>query len=593
MAWTTAARPTCACRRGKPLKIRWPALSTQSRTTFWRSLQALNVTRIVIGIVLLLYMAFDVRDGRAATDPAYARTCFFYLGAALLFGLVTTVWKRRFPLQLALQIAVDLFAISLLYQAAGGVRSGLGILYLFPLAGAAILAPLVLALFSASVASIIVLLQASWQLFTRDGEPPLMQAGMYGIAFFAVVLLVNRLAARLIGQEELAAQRGVDLEVQQSINEIVIADVNDGVLVLGADGVIHTANPAARRMLGIDAPGGLRLDAVHGLEPVAGAFTRWVGGGAISALAAVEPVQGEAGPDEAWVILKPFQEPDAPDANGSARRDQPAHLKLRFARVEAAGGKPGRSVVFMQDVSAIENQAQQLKLASMGRLTASIAHEVRNPLSAIGHATALLAEDLHGKAEVRLLKIIGDNVARVNRMVEDILQLSRKAQPYAEPLVLAAFLSELKAEFIETQDLPEEMVWLGGAGAIEVRFDALHLREVLVNLLGNAIRYASRAPASIRIWPELDAFGTLELHVQDDGPGITPDVRAHLFEPFYTTSSKGTGLGLYLARELCLNNGAKLDYEYRFDPAAPGARKASGRFVMTFAQPAASGTGAA
>ena len=595
MAWTTAARPTCACRRGKPLKIRWPSLSTQSRTTFWRSLQALNVTRIVIGIVLLLYMAFDVRDGRAGTDPAYARTCIVYLGAALGFGLATTFWKRRFPLQLAVQIAVDLFAISLLYHAAGGVRSGLGILYLFPLAGAAILAPLVLALFSASVASLIVLLQASWQLFTRGGEAPLMQAGMYGIAFFAVVWVVNRLAARLIGQEELAAQRGVDLEVQQSINEIVIADVNDGVLVLDADGVIHTANPAARRMLGVEAPGGLRLDAVHGLEPVAGAFAKWRGNADASSsaapvLAAVEPVEGEAGPDEAWVILKPFQEAAAAGLHAGARRDQPAHLKLRFARVEAAGGKPGRSVVFMQDVSAIENQAQQLKLASMGRLTASIAHEVRNPLSAIGHATALLAEDLHGKAELRLLKIIGDNVARVNRMVEDILQLSRKAQPYAEPLVLAAFLAELKAEFCETQGLLDEMVWLGGAGAIEVRFDALHLREVLVNLLGNAIRYASRAPASIRIWPELDAFGTLELHVQDDGPGITPDVRAHLFEPFYTTSSKGTGLGLYLARELCLNNGAKLDYEYRFDPAAPGPHKASGRFVITFAQPAAAGT---
>jgi len=572
------------------LKIRWPALSTQSRTTFWRSLQALNVTRIVIGVVLLLYLAFDVRDGRAGADPAYARTCFAYFGAAVLFALVTTFWKRRFPAQLACQIAVDLAAISLLYLAAGGVRSGLGILYLFPLAGAAILAPLLLALFSASIASIFILLEASWQLFTREGEPPMMQAGMYGVAFFAVVLLVNRLAARLIGQEELASQRGLDLQVQQSINEIVIADVGDGVLVLGADGAIHTANPAARRMLGLEAPAGLRLDAVHGLEPVAGAFARWIGAtGTSPVLAAVEPVEGEAGPDEAWVILKPFQEAANGAAAASARRDQPAHLKLRFARVDVGAGVPARSVVFMQDVSAIENQAQQLKLASMGRLTASIAHEVRNPLSAIGHATALLAEDLHGKAEVRLLKIIGDNVARVNRMVEDILQLSRKAQPYAEPIPLGRFLSELKAEFCETQDLPDEMLWLGGAGAIEVRFDGLHLREVLVNLLGNAIRYASRKPASIRIWPELDPFGTLELHVQDDGPGITPEVRAHLFEPFYTTSSKGTGLGLYLARELCLNNGAKLDYEYRYDPAASGPHKASGRFVITFAQPAAAG----
>jgi two-component system sensor histidine kinase PilS (NtrC family) len=243
-------------------------------------------------------------------------------------------------------------------------------------------------------------------------------------------------------------------------------------------------------------------------------------------------------------------------------------------------------VVFMQDVSAIENQAQQLKLASMGRLTASIAHEVRNPLSAIGHATALLAEDLHGPAEVRLLKIVGDNVARVNRMVEDILQLSRKVQPNGEPVQLASFLAELKAEFCETHGLADDIVYLGDPGTSAVRFDPLHLHEVLLNLLNNAVRYASREPGSIRIFPALDAAGRIELHVQDDGPGITPEVRAHLFEPFYTTSSKGTGLGLYLARELCLNNDAKLDYEYRFDPTAMGPRRASGRFVISFSQPA-------
>ena len=568
-------------------------LSTQARDTFWRSLQALTVTRIVIALVLLLYLAFDVQSGGVRALPGYAHTCFFYLGAAVCFSALTLLWRRRFPAQLASQIAVDLAVISLLYLAAGGVRSGLGILYLFPLAGAAILAPLVPALFSAALATLFVLSCAAWQLVTGEAEPGLMQSGLYGIAFFAVVWLMNRLAARLIGQEELAAQRGVDLQVQQAINEIVIADVGDGVLVVGSDGRIHTANPAARRMLGMEAAAGLMLDALPGLEPVAHAFAGWMGTGSTAALApavaAVEPVSGEAGPDAAYVILKPYQEVAVGEAGLRARRDQPAHLKLRFARVAGGGGTPARSVIFLQDVSAIENQAQQLKLASMGRLTASIAHEVRNPLSAIGHATALLAEDLHGKAEVRLLKIIGDNVARVNRMVEDILQLSRKAQPYAEPVQLAPFMVELKNEFCETQGLADEMLWLGGAGAIEVRFDALHLREVLVNLLGNAIRYASRAPGSIRIWPELDAFGTLELHVQDDGPGITPEVRAHLFEPFYTTSSKGTGLGLYLARELCLNNGAKLDYESRFDTAALGPRKASGRFVITFAQLAAAG----
>jgi two-component system sensor histidine kinase PilS (NtrC family) len=173
-------------------------------------------------------------------------------------------------------------------------------------------------------------------------------------------------------------------------------------------------------------------------------------------------------------------------------------------------------------------------------------------------------------------------------MVEDILQLSRKVQPQSEPLRLAAFLGEIRAEFHETHALPDDMIQVGGTGNTPVRFDALHLREVVVNLLTNAIRYASGTPGSIRLFVVSHNLGRMELHVQDDGPAITPEVRAHLFEPFYTTSSKGTGLGLYLARELCLNNGAMLDYEYRIDPGAFGLRKASGRFVITFAQPSAS-----
>lgn len=544
-------------------------LSREARTTLWRSLQTFTITRIVIALVLLLYLGVRITDGGVRLDTANTQACLFYLAAALVFGALGAWWRRRFALQLGCQIAVDLAVISLLYLEAGGMRSGLAILYLFPLAGAAILAPLVLALFSSAVATLFLLLEATWQVFMQDNGRSPMQAGLYGAAFFAGVLVVNRLAARLIKQEELAAQRGVDLRVQQAINAIVIADVGDGILVVGDDSAVFTGNPAARRMLGLEGEvAAFRLGEAPGLEPLAQAFSAWL-----------------RAPDEgaSFVTVKPYQE-DAGPLRG--RRDQPVHLKLRFARVDTLDVALGRSVVFMQDVSAIENQAQQLKLASMGRLTASIAHEVRNPLSAIGHATALLAEDLHGPAEVRLLKIVGDNVARVNRMVEDILQLSRKVQPNGEPVQLASFLAELKAEFCETHGLADDIVYLGDPGTSAVRFDPLHLHEVLLNLLNNAVRYASREPGSIRIFPALDAAGRIELHVQDDGPGITPEVRAHLFEPFYTTSSKGTGLGLYLARELCLNNDAKLDYEYRFDPTAMGPRRASGRFVISFSQPA-------
>lgn len=548
------------------MKAATGTLSAGARVTLWRSLQTFTVTRIVIALVLLLYLGVDVESGTLRPDPVNTETCVFYVLTAAMFALAAR-WQRRFLIQLGLQIAVDLLVISLLYLAAGGMRSGLGILYLFPLAGAAILAPLVLALFSAAVATLFLLGLNLWQLVIEGRDPPLMQAGLFGAAFFAGVLMVNRLAARLLKQEELAAQRGADLRIQQAINEIVIADVGDGILVVGEDGAVFTGNPAARRMLGLADTSAFSLRAAPAFEPVALAFDAWL-----------------AGPDndKAFVTLKPYREGDgAGDVRG--RRDQPVHLKLRFARVADGGEAAGRSVIFMQDVSAIENQAQQLKLASMGRLTASIAHEVRNPLSAIGHATDLLAEDLHGPAEVRLLKIVRDNVTRVNRMVEDILQLSRKAQPNGEPVALGPFLEELKAEFCEIHGLAGDIVYIGDPGGSAVRFDPLHLHEVLLNLLNNAVRYASRQPASIRIFPARDAAGRRELHVQDDGPGITPEVRDHLFEPFYTTSSKGTGLGLYLARELCLNNDAKLDYEYRFDPSALGPRKASGRFVITFA----------
>jgi two-component system sensor histidine kinase PilS (NtrC family) len=555
----------------------WPSLSAASRATFWRSLQTFTVTRIVIAVVLLLYLSFDPVRGRAVMAPSTG-TCIAYLAAALLFAAVTYGWRRRFMWQLAAQVLTDIGAISLLYMAAGGVRSGLGLLYLFPLAGAAILAPLLLALFSAALATLFVLGEAAWHLLLGGGETPLMQAGISGAAFFALVLVVNRLAARLIKQEELAARRGADLRIQQAIYRIVVDDVDDGILVLGRDGFLFGGNPAARRMLGLEASLGedgedLRLADVAALEPVAQSFAAWIA--CCTGLDAPPP------PD--FVTIKRWHEPDGP-ARG--RLDQPVHLKLRFAQVDTPEGAAERSVIFLQDVSAIENQAQQLKLASMGRLTASIAHEVRNPLSAIGHATSLLAEDLHGPAEQRLLRIVNDNVVRVNRMVEDILKLSRKVQPGGEPVRLSAFLAELKAEFTETHGLADEMVWIGAAGVGDagkrsVRFDGLHLREVLVNLLGNAIRYASGKPGSIRVFPVPDTTGRVELHVQDDGPGITPEVRAHLFEPFYTTSSKGTGLGLYLARELCLNNGAMLDYEYRADDADGG--EPGGRFVITFA----------
>ena len=564
------------------MRIRWRALSDASRDTYWRSLQTLNATRVVIALVLLLYLSFDAPGAHGSGQFAYGETCIIYLMLAIMFAMLTLNWRKRFLLQLSTQIGFDIVVISLLYLAGGGVRSGLAILFLFPLICSAILAPLVLALFFAALVTLFLLGESAYQIFVEGANLQLVQTGLYGAAFFAAVLVVSRLAARLIGQEELALKRGIDLDIQQAINRLVIADVGDGILVVGRDGCIFTGNPAAQHMLGLAGlDGHFKLSDALALEPIDQSFASW--------LELPEPALAGASLQAAFITIKPYNdgEGEGVDMAWSGRRDLAAHLKLRFARVDTPHQAAERYIIFMQDVSAIENQAQQLKLASMGRLTASIAHEVRNPLSAIGHATALLGEELFSVTQTRLLKIVGDNVARVNRMVEDILQLSRKVQPHGAPLELCAFLTDLKAEFQETHALANDIVCLMHTGASQVRFDPLHLHEVVLNLMNNAVRYASGAAGSIRLVVQTDSVHRLELHVQDDGPTIAPEVRAHLFEPFYTTSSKGTGLGLYVARELCLNNEAMLDYEYRFDNHADGSGQARGRFVITFALPLA------
>jgi two-component system sensor histidine kinase PilS (NtrC family) len=557
-------------------------IPASNRETFWRTLQTFSITRIVIAAVLLVYLIFNSYKGFDANDGFIKwETCTVYLGTAIAFAILCIRSKKRFLLQLLVQIMVDITAISMLYISAGGARSGLAILYLFPLAGAAILAPLILALFFVSFVTLVLLTESGYQFLHTASESSISRAGLIGGAFFAAVFIINRLAARLIKQEDLAAQRGRELEVQESINRLVIADMDDGILVVGSDSTVFAGNPAAERMLGLTVPYGrsrYKLTDVPSLAPLADAFFNWAARSALPSLS--EP--------STFVVVKPQE--DIAVLQGTTlqregRRELAAHLKLRFKPVETDELQEERTVIFLQDVTEIENQAQQLKLASMGRLTASIAHEFRNPLYAISQAASLLAEDVTDRAGSRLLTIVGDNVKRLNRMIEDILRLSRKAQAASQPFAMAPFFAELLEEFHETHRVNPGIVAVGGMGSHRVRFDPLHLREVVVNLLSNALRYASGRNGSIRVEALLDSAGRLELHVQDDGPPIKPEVRAHLFEPFFTTSSKGTGLGLYVARELCLNNGAILDYEYRRDPFNDGTDEPSGRFVITFALP--------
>ena len=553
------------------------AQTSETPISFWRSLHALNLTRIVIATVLLFFWGVKADASLWGGKFSYHQTCVAYLVLGIAFGIVTLVRRRQFMAQLLVQVVADLTIISLLYLFAGGMKSGLAILYLFPLCSAAILVKATLALFFAAVVSIFLLGHSAVLFFKIGYDGSAAQAGLYGAAFMSSVFILNWLAARLITQETLAIQRGKHLKIQQAINQLVISSMDDGLIVIGSDGRIFASNPSVDKKLGMNLhPEGnqvIFLSDVPSLMPLSDAFFAWL-------------ERHEHGPillenDNAYVKIKPSDNVALPKT--SLRQDEEgkvvAHLKARFSKVPTPSGQDERFVIFLQDVARIENQAQQLKLASMGRLTASIAHEVRNPLAAISHASALLEEETSNNAQTRLLNIVSENVTRMNRMIEDILNLSRKVQS-SDPISVLTVVEQVHATLTEMHHLPKEMIQFADVGDLTVRFDPLHLREVLLNLLGNAIRYASGRAGSIRIHAVPATANRVELHVQDDGPSITPEVRAHLFEPFYTTSNKGTGLGLYLARELCLNNGAMLDYEFHPDVSKDGAY--SGRFVISF-----------
>ncbi|RJX33429.1 MAG: PAS domain-containing protein [Oxalobacter sp.] len=556
-----------------------PHLKTDSQTTFWRSLHALNIVRLLIACLLFLFWGLVNSGVPATASPfTYLNISVFYLGIAVVFALYTVFDRRNFFPQLVTQISADIAVVCLFYLVAGGMKGGMAILFLFPITSAAILMQMPMALFFASIVTIFMLGGAFSRFVHGHADTSFTHAGLYGAAFFATVFFLNRLAAKLIDQERLALLQEQALHTQEEINRLVIAEMDDGVMVVDNDGVIFTCNPAAQNLLGVSwnarMPRPRLLDVAY-LKPLADAFFTWRNARGNTSLSQLEPV--------AYLNIKPAKE----EATTTLlhRDDGPAlgnHLKIRFSTVTTEPLHQDLNVIFLQDVAKIDERAQQLKLAAMGRLTASIAHEVRNPLAAISHASALFAEDAQSPSQQRLLKIVSDNVSRLNRMVEDILNLSRKAQSQ-ELIDLSEIIDDIKTSFEEIHGLPQDRLYVDIPENLRVRFDPVHLREVVLNLLNNALRYSSGLPGSIRLYTIQSTPTRMELHVQDDGPPITPAVRAHLFEPFYTTSRQGTGLGLYLARELCSNNGAMLDYEFHLD--LRNLDQPTGRFVITFAAP--------
>ena len=496
---------------------------------FWRSLFYFNVYRLLVALLLLMTMAiWGSHIWFGSRDP----TMFVVANVAYLvfsvgcFVLISA--RRRFNLQLTLQVAADVGFIVLLLYASSGISSGLGLLLLTTLAGAGLISRGRLTLFYAALASIGVLLEQTYEVLKLDGaETQFVQAGLLSAAYFAIAWLAHALARYTVASEQLAAQREIDLANMEQVNQLVIRDMHDGVLVVDERGVIRQSNARAERLLGPLPRGRGEVTLAEYAPALAAQFEEWA-----------RRMGVDAGP------RAPFR----------------SNVSARFVRI--GGNRQLGAVIFLEDQSRIQAEARQLKLAALGRLTANIAHEVRNPLGAISHAAQLLQEEPGvSETSARLITIINENSRRLDRMVNDVLRLNRGERAHRERFNLSDFLNGLVEQFAQIEKIDPGVFHVELAAEPEVLFDRSHLNQVMWNLCRNALRHSRRKPASIAIRVSLDRSGsTVKLDVVDDGPGVAPEMRARLFEPFFTTAAGGTGLGLYIAREVCEANGATLDY---------------------------------
>jgi two-component system sensor histidine kinase PilS (NtrC family) len=388
----------------------------------------------------------------------------------------------------------------------------------------------------AALASIAMLLEHGYSVLTRDAiVAQFFQVGILSTSYFAVAWLAHTLSKYAIASEKLAFRRGVDLSNMAEANRLMIQDMPDGVLVVDERGIVRQSNPGAERLLGYIFPAGSKIQLADCSPLLDAMFAAWR--------------QNKALGHE---VLR------LPGTNHPVR--------VRFLPVQREGF--WGVVVVLEDMQRAQEQAQQVKLAALGRLTANIAHEVRNPLSSISYATELLQEQKHDSSQARLFQIILDNTMRLNRIVQDVMQVNRRDRLQSERLNLAARLEEIVESLCQVEQEPRSVFELRVDPASTASFDSGHFEQVLWNLCRNALRYSQKLAGSVRLHAFTSDEGRTVLEVTDDGTGVPSNAIQKMFEPFFTTDASGTGLGLYIARELCEANGAMIEYKRALDGGA-------------------------
>ena len=537
-------------------------------TAFERIYRTFIGARAVLGVTLALALAgaamFGLRPALAVMLLSLA-----YAAQSLSMWLLPRHWRAgpsagmgrlRKPQWIA-TIGADGVCFVALHLLAPGSSLNFVALLVLPVLMAGVLTSRLMAL-ATTAAITLALLVSAWLAILAGGDATqlMTQTGLAGGGFFVIAVLAGELAERL-AREETSARGSLEIARQQTrLNRLVIEEMQDGVLVVDRSGRVRAANPSARRLL---AARGMSRRAPFQLRRV----PAWQ-----ALVETVERAFGEATWPEAGRDVNLEFEPG---------RTRTLRVRIRFTQEREPGPRASERVseeaseeaseefcvLFLEDVRNMQARTRQEKLAAMGRVSAGIAHEIRNPLAAISQANALLAEDATDPGQQRLMRMVSENVERLKRIVDDVMEVA--PGPVPEPgvidacAVVGAACSEwarangvaLGEHSLLRVDLPAE--------PIGVLFDAEHLRRVLVNLLDNARRHASASPGALHL--RLDSRDSMRafLSVASDGPPIPAEVERYLFEPFFSTRSRGTGLGLYICRELCERYGASCDYRVR------------------------------
>lgn len=527
------------------------AAASESDEQNWHLLRYFSFFRLLLGLSAVAYALSGISiPPFGESNPTLFLIASIVYWCILLLSLESQ--RRRWPdleTHVAFFTFLDIVALTLLIHASRGLESGLGLLLIISVAGAALMLGTRMTMFFAALGTIAVGLEHNWPWLTGGtwSATGYNQLGLLGLGLFAAALLTHAMARRLHVTEQLAAKRGVDLANLAQINTIVIERMPSGAIVCDRSGKVHMINRRAREFFGL--PPREAAPPLATLSPeVAAQFNTW--------------------------ISRPGLDRGRQFVNTRAG----FNLLPRFNLIGA--GADSGALIFLEDTAVVRREAQQLKMSALARLTASIAHEIRNPLGAIVHASQLLSESAHETPEdKRLLRIIDDQSRRMNAVVENVLQLSRRDHVKPVRLRLNDWLPAFAAQFAETVGQPANLIIVQTAGETTACVDTDQLHQIISNLCTNAMKnsppFDGKALIALRagVDPQHHPF----IDCVDWGSGVSTEIIDRIFDPFFTTSSKGTGLGLYIARELCEANGALIDYH----PNQP----VGARFRVTLARP--------